>query len=48
MATFKKTFEAFIDVEGLTGDQIFICGDTGLNYRMLPSKSLTAKSESAL
>lgn len=47
MAAFKKKFHALIELESLTGDQIFNCDETGLNYKLLPSKSLAAKSESA-
>lgn len=30
---------------GLTSDQIFNCDETGLNFRMLPTKTLAAQSE---
>lgn len=45
MEQFKKRFQIFI--EGLTGDQIFNCDETGLNFKMLPGKSLAARTEKA-
>lgn len=42
---FKKRFQELIEKEGLTGDQIYNCDESGLNYRMLPAKSLALKSE---
>ena len=29
------------------GDQVFNCDETGLNFKMLPSKSLAARTETA-
>ena len=45
MEAFKKIFHEFIETESLTGDQIFNCDESGLNYKMLPSKSLAARTE---
>lgn len=42
---FKIKFQELIEKEGLTGDQIYNCDESGLNYRMLPAKSLALKSE---
>lgn len=42
---FKIKFQELIEKEGLTGDQIYNCDETGLNYRMLPAKSLALKTE---
>lgn len=36
----KTKFQELIEKEGITGDQIYNCDETGLNYRMLPNKSL--------
>lgn len=36
-----------IETESLMGDQIFNCDESGLNYKMLPSKSLAARTEVA-
>lgn len=47
MEGFKKRFQEFIETESLTGDQIFNCDESGLNYKMLPSKSLAARTEAA-
>lgn len=47
MEQFKKRFQTFIEAEGLTGDQLFNCDETGLNFKMLPSKSLAARTEKA-
>ncbi|KAK9710493.1 hypothetical protein QE152_g25985 [Popillia japonica] len=45
MEAFRKRFQEVIKSESLTGDQIFNCDETGLNYKMLPSKSLAASTE---
>lgn len=47
MEKFKKRFQELIEAEGITGDQIFNCDETGLNFKMLPSKSLAARTEAA-
>lgn len=47
MEQFKKKFQEFIKLESLTGDQIFNCDETGLNFKMLPTKSLASKTEAA-
>ncbi|XP_028660410.1 jerky protein homolog-like [Erpetoichthys calabaricus] len=47
MEAFKKRFQEFIETESLTGDQIFNCDESGLNYKMLPSKSLAARTDAA-
>lgn len=45
---FKDSFHKFIESEGLTGDQIYNCDETGLNFRMLPEKSLASKEEKSV
>lgn len=40
---FKTEFEDLI--QGYTKDQIFNADETGLNFKMLPNKSLAAKAE---
>ncbi|KAJ8870486.1 hypothetical protein PR048_029509 [Dryococelus australis] len=47
MEAFKKRFQKFIETESLTGDQILNCDESGLNYKILPSKSLAARTEMA-
>lgn len=42
---FKKTFHQMIDTEKLSGDQIYNCDETGLNYKMMPTKTLASKKE---
>lgn len=42
---FKRQFHEMIDKEGLSGDQIYNCDETGLYYRMLPEKSLVLQEE---
>lgn len=42
---FKDNFQKLIESEGLTGDQIYNCDETGLNFRLLPDKSLASKDE---
>ena len=44
---FKVKFHSHIEEEGLTGEQIYNCDETGLNFRMLPSKSLALSNEKA-
>ncbi|XP_042315488.1 jerky protein homolog-like [Sceloporus undulatus] len=45
METFKKKFLDLVETESLTADQIFNCDETGLNYKLLPSKSLASRTE---
>lgn len=47
MKEFREKFQNLVDSESLTGDQIFNCDETGLNYKMLPEKTLAAKAEAA-
>jgi len=42
---FKKEFEEFIKQEQLTAEQIYNADESGLFYRMLPSKTLASKLE---
>lgn len=44
---FQKIFQDFIKTKSLTGDQIFNYDESGLNYKMLPSKTLAARTEAA-
>ncbi|XP_023225692.1 tigger transposable element-derived protein 2-like [Centruroides sculpturatus] len=45
MSQFKENFQKFIEAEGLTGEQLYNCDETGLNYKLLPAKSLAFKEE---
>lgn len=42
---FKIKLHELIDREGLSGDQIYNADETGLNFRMLPVKSLALRNE---
>lgn len=44
---FKKHFFDLLDKEGISGEQVYNCDETGLNYRTLPSKTLASKQEKA-
>uniref|UniRef100_A0A1B6GQ91 HTH CENPB-type domain-containing protein n=2 Tax=Cuerna arida TaxID=1464854 RepID=A0A1B6GQ91_9HEMI len=42
---FKVKFQAYIEEEGLSGEQIYNCDETGLSFRMLPTKRIAIKKE---
>lgn len=42
---FKRHFQRTIDRNGWTAEQLYNCDETGLNFRMLPSKTLVLKQE---
>ena len=42
---FKKELQELLECEHLTLDQLFNCDETGLCFRMLPDKTLAARSE---
>uniref|UniRef100_K7F4N8 HTH CENPB-type domain-containing protein n=1 Tax=Pelodiscus sinensis TaxID=13735 RepID=K7F4N8_PELSI len=44
---FKGKFHCLIDNEGLSGEQIYNCDETGLNYKLLPSKTLASRAEAS-
>lgn len=44
---FKDEFEALIKDGDFSPQQIFNCDETGLNYRMLPTKTLASKKEAS-
>lgn len=44
---FKKNLFKLLDEEGISGEQLYNCDETGLNYRMLPTKTLASKKEAA-
>ncbi|XP_054284043.1 jerky protein homolog-like [Macrosteles quadrilineatus] len=44
---FKTFLHNLLDEEGITGDQLYNCDETGLNYKMLPTKTLASKKEAA-
>lgn len=44
---FKAELFALLDKEGIIGDQIYNCDETGLNYKLLPSKTLASKKEAS-
>lgn len=45
LETFKRRFQRMIEKKGLGGDQIYNCDETGLYFRMFPSKSLVSQQE---
>lgn len=47
LSNFQERFQDFIKTKSLTGDQIFNYDESGLNYKMLPSKTLAARTEAA-
>lgn len=44
---FKEDFHKFIKENNISRDQLFNADETGLNFRMLPSKTLAARKESS-
>ena len=44
-ATFVTSFNKFVEEHQLTFNQIFNCDETGLNFRLLPDKTLAASYE---
>lgn len=42
---FKNTLHSLLEEEGITGDQLYNCDETGLNYKMLPTYTLASKQE---
>ena len=47
MDQFKEEFNKFVANEGYTRDQIYNCDETGLNLKMMPSKTLVSREEAA-
>lgn len=45
--SFRDKLHTLLDKENISGDQIFNCDETGLNYKLLPSKTLASKAEAA-
>uniref|UniRef100_K7FE06 HTH CENPB-type domain-containing protein n=1 Tax=Pelodiscus sinensis TaxID=13735 RepID=K7FE06_PELSI len=44
---FKANFHCLINNEGLSGEKIYNCQETGLIYKMLPSKTLASRAEAS-
>ncbi|XP_044311435.1 jerky protein homolog-like [Varanus komodoensis] len=44
---FKDYLFKLIEKEGISGEQLYNCDETGLNYKMLPTKMLASKKEAA-
>ena len=42
---FKNNIFKFIEKEGISGKQLYNCNETGLNYKMLPTKTLASKKK---
>ena len=47
VTVFKDNLFKFIEKEGISGEQLYNCDETGLNYKMLPTKTLASKREAA-
>ncbi|XP_071574415.1 jerky protein homolog-like [Temnothorax nylanderi] len=47
MNKFKEEFQKLVAEEGYTKDQIYNCDKTGLNYKMMPSKTLISRDGAA-
>uniref|UniRef100_A0A1B6LHZ8 HTH CENPB-type domain-containing protein n=1 Tax=Graphocephala atropunctata TaxID=36148 RepID=A0A1B6LHZ8_9HEMI len=45
ISEFRSKLEDFIIENGLTSEQLFNCDETGLNHRMLPTKTLASRQE---
>ncbi|XP_046737740.1 jerky protein homolog-like [Diprion similis] len=45
LTKFKNEFEKLVAEEGYSRDQIYNCDETGLNFRMMPSKTLASREE---
>lgn len=44
---FKDHLFKLIEKEGISGEQLYNCDETGLMYKMLPVKTLASKKEAA-
>lgn len=44
---FKQTLHSLLEEEGYTGDQLYNCDETGLNYKMLPTYTLASQQENS-
>lgn len=44
---FKKLLFSILDKEGISGDQLYNCDETGLNFKMLPTKTLASEKEAS-
>lgn len=44
---FKTFLHNLLDKEGITGDQLYNCDESGLNFKMLPSCTLASKEENS-
>lgn len=42
---FKTFLHSFVDEHGISGEQLYNCDETGLNYKMLPTYTLASKQE---
>ncbi|XP_023312822.1 jerky protein homolog-like, partial [Anoplophora glabripennis] len=45
--TFKEKIQQKINNDGYSPDQIFNCDETGLNYKLLPAKTLASRQETS-
>jgi hypothetical protein len=45
IATFTTKLAKIIEEEDFSSDQMYNCDETGLNYKMLPSKTFAARKE---
>lgn len=47
LAKFKDEFEKLVEEKKYSRDQIYNCDESGLNFRMMPSKTLASREEAA-
>lgn len=45
MSQFQERFQKFIEVEGLTGEQLYNCDEPELHFKLLPAKTLAFNEE---
>jgi hypothetical protein len=45
VSVFKDNLFKLIEKEGISGEQLYNCDETGLNYEMLPAKTLASKKK---
>lgn len=45
VAAFVAKLDKIIESENLSSQQIYNCDETGLNYKMLPTKTLASREE---
>jgi hypothetical protein len=44
---YKNKFQTILEENGYTPDQVYKCDETGLYYKMMPSKTLARETENS-